>query len=68
MSTARDTGWIKASKSNANGTCVEMRRHQDAIEIRDTKAHGAGPTLTFTPAELDAWLDGAKKGEFDKLL
>jgi NAD-dependent dihydropyrimidine dehydrogenase PreA subunit len=63
------TPWIKARKSGGNGgSCVEMRRHDNAIEIRDTKNNGAGPVLTFTPAEFDAWLDGARRGEFDHLL
>jgi len=63
-----ETPWIKASASGANGGCVEMRRHAGMIEVRDTKAKGEGPTLAFTTAELIAWLDGAKKGEFDHLV
>lgn len=62
------TPWIKAQKSTDGGNCVEMRRHQGAIEIRDTKAHGTGPSLRFTPDEFDAWIDGARNGEFDHLL
>ena len=63
------TPWIKASRSAGNGgSCVEMRRHQGMIEIRDTKANGLGPILRFTAAEFDAFLDGARAGEFDHLL
>jgi hypothetical protein len=63
------TPWIKATKSGGNGgSCVEMRRHDGMIEVRDTKDGGAGPVLSFTAAEFDAWLDGARKGEFDHLL
>lgn len=36
------------------------------IAIRDSK-NPAGPVLMYTPAELSAFLDGAKKGEFDDL-
>jgi hypothetical protein len=61
------TPWIKAAASGATGTCVEMRRHEGMVEVRDTKAHGAGPTLRFTSAEWAAFLDGAGKGEFDHL-
>jgi Domain of unknown function (DUF397) len=61
------TPWIKASKSADNNACVEMRSTGQAIEVRDSKNH-TGPVLTFTPAELDAWMDGAKRGEFDHLL
>lgn len=64
-----DTAWIKASRSgDTGGQCVEQRRHAGMIEVRDTKDAGAGPTLRFTDAEFAAWLDGAKKGEFDHLL
>ncbi len=63
------TPWIKARKSGGNGgSCVEMRRHNDMIEVRDTKDNGEGPTLRFTAAEFDAWLDGARNGEFNHLL
>ena len=62
-----DTPWIKASRSGDVGSCVEQRRHAGMIEVRDTKDGGAGPTLRFTEAEFAAWLDGAKRGEFDHL-
>ena len=62
-----NTPWIKASRSNEHGSCVEMRRHDDRIEVRDTKDNGTGPVLRFTPAEFAAWIDGATKGEFDHL-
>ncbi len=62
-----ETPWIKASASNDQGSCVEMRRTQEMIEVRDTKDR-SGPVLRFTKAELAAWLDGASKGEFDNLL
>ena len=63
------TPWVKARKSAGNGgNCVELRRNGEAIELRDSKQAGQGPTLRFTRAELDAFLDGARKGEFDHLL
>ena len=63
------TAWIKATMSGGNGgSCVEMRSHDGLIEVRDTKDAGAGPGLRFTKAEFDAWLDGARRGEFDHLL
>ncbi len=62
------TPWIKASKSGGNGgNCVQVRRHGDRIEIRDSK-NPEGAILSFTTAEFDAFLDGAKKNEFDHLL
>ena len=63
------TPWIKARKSGGNGgSCVEVRRCDDMIEVRDTKAQGAGPILRYTLAEWDAFLDGARNREFDHLL
>jgi hypothetical protein len=63
------TPWIKASKSGGNGgSCVEVRHHNDMIEVRDTKDAGNGPILRFATAEWDAFLDGARRREFDHLL
>lgn len=62
-----DTPWVKASASDANGNCVEMRRHRDLVQIRDTKDRGQGPTLTLVAANVEAWLEGARRGEFDHL-
>ena len=62
------TPWVKASASDDGNNCVEQRRHAGMIEVRDTKDHGTGSVLRFTPAEYAAWLDGANKGEFDFLL
>jgi hypothetical protein len=58
--------WIKASASGAQGQCVEMAAVEDAVYVRDSK-NAEGARLTFTKAEFAAWLDGAKKGEFDHL-
>lgn len=61
-----NTEWIKAGSSAQQGSCVEMRRAGDMIEVRDSKDR-SGPVLKFTSAEWAAWLDGARKGEFDHL-
>lgn len=61
------TAWIKARMSDTGTSCVEQRRHDGMIEVRDTKDR-SGPVLGFTKAEFAAWLDGAKRGEFDHLL
>jgi hypothetical protein len=60
------TPWIKASTSSGDAECVELRRHDGMIEVRDSKDR-EGPVLRFTDAEFAAWLDGANRGEFDHL-
>lgn len=62
-----DTPWVTASLSGDQGNCVEQRRHDGMVEVRDTK-NRTGPTLCFTDAEFAAWLDGARRGEFDHLV
>ena len=63
-----DIGWMMSSRSTGNGgSCVQARRHAGQIEVRNSKQPGAG-TVRFTLEEWDSFLDGAKKGEFDKLL
>ncbi|HEX7596880.1 MAG TPA: DUF397 domain-containing protein [Polyangia bacterium] len=60
--------WIKAAMSGSGSQCVEMRRNGQAVELRDSKAGDKGPILAFTSAEIEAWVNGAKKGEFDHLI
>ncbi|MCO1657272.1 DUF397 domain-containing protein [Pseudonocardia sp. S2-4] len=59
--------WIKASASYGNGACVELAKINGMIALRDSKNPGT-PPLMYTVAELRAFLDGARKGEFDHLL
>lgn len=59
--------WIKASASNSSGNCVEFKRVEDVVWVRDSKQPN-GDMLIFTRDEIAAMLDGAKKGEFDHLL
>lgn len=57
---------VKSSFSN-NSACVEVEMDGDTIAVRDTKQNGAGPDLGFTGAEWDAFIVGAKAGEFDRV-
>ena len=58
--------WIKASRSIASNACVELAAREGMILLRDSKDPGL--YLTYTHAEIDAFLDGVKQGEFDHLL
>jgi Domain of unknown function (DUF397) len=59
--------WIKSSRSMAANACIELTRAGEFIALRDSKNPGIAP-LYYTCAEFDAFLDGAKRGEFDHLL
>jgi hypothetical protein len=59
--------WRKSAKTQANGQCVEVARVGEAIGVRDSK-DPAGPVLTFTLSEFEAFLDGVHHGEFDDLV
>jgi hypothetical protein len=61
-----NTEWVKASASAASGDCVEMRRRDDQVQIRDSK-NPDGAILTFSKVQISAWLAGARQGEFDGL-
>jgi Domain of unknown function (DUF397) len=61
-----DIAWRTAAKSGATN-CVQVARHGVVIMMADSKNLG-GPILSYTLEEWDAFLDGAKKGEFDDLL
>jgi hypothetical protein len=58
--------WHKSTFSNMNGNCVEVAHlPTNRVGVRDTKDNGAGPVLIFTAAEWDAFVAGAKEGQFD---
>jgi hypothetical protein len=59
--------WRKASYSGQNGHCVEAAAADGTVYVRDSK-DPHGPVLGFTREEWYAFLDGAKKGEFDSLI
>ena len=57
--------WVKSSLSSYAGNCVEVAGlGSDTIRVRDSKNPG-GSILRFTPAEWDAFLGGARQGEFN---
>lgn len=61
------TLWRTSSFSGNNGTCVEVAALPDGhIAVRNSNYPDAGVVL-FTRAEMSAWINGVKAGEFDDL-
>jgi hypothetical protein len=56
-------GWRKSVRSSSNG-CVEVGLVDDRIVVRDSKDR-EGPVLMFTAHEWEAFLGGARDGEFE---
>jgi transcriptional regulator with XRE-family HTH domain len=58
-----DIPWRTAVKSGESN-CVQVARRDGVIMVAHSK-RPSGPILSYTLEEWDAFLDGAKKGEFD---
>ena len=57
--------WQQSSRSGPySDNCVEIAFFNGGIAMRDSK-HPDGPVLLFTQGEWDAFVEGAKDGEFD---
>lgn len=61
----KESDWFKAQKSNDQGLCVEVNFGDgNGVAVRHSKIRGA--TIEYSNAEWDAFIDGAKRGEFDR--
>ena len=61
--------WRKSRRSGASGNCVELAALPGGagVAVRNSRQPD-GPVLVFTPSEVEAFLLGAKDGEFDDLI
>ncbi len=63
-----DVTWRKAVRSGAIGNCVEIASLSTGDVAMRNSRHPNGPALVYTQAEMAAFLEGAKDGEFDDVL
>lgn len=59
-----DQTWRKSSFSGNQHNCVECRRVEGGVEVRNSKRPDAG-TIAYTDSEWKAFVAGVKAGEFD---
>ncbi|HYN97772.1 MAG TPA: DUF397 domain-containing protein [Pilimelia sp.] len=57
--------WRRATRCD-HANCVEIAEAQDYVHMRDSKASGSAPVLTFTQAEWRSFIAATKAGEFDR--
>jgi hypothetical protein len=63
MTDLTKTSWRKSSYCT-HGDCVEVALLEGEVVVRASK-NPQGPMLHFTPIEWEAFLNGARHGEFD---
>lgn len=60
-----ELAWRTSSRSQGQNDCVEVAEDPNGGRwVRDTKDRSR-PPFYFTPTEWDAFVGGAKAGEFD---
>lgn len=67
-SVLREVTWFKSRASNPSGNCVEMAELPDGVIAIRNSRFPDGPALLYTRAEIDAFIRGAKDGDFDEIL
>lgn len=66
-SSLHQASWRKSTYSNPSGNCVESAELPAGdVAVRNSRFPD-GPALIFTPAEWEAFLLGARDGDFDRL-
>jgi hypothetical protein len=64
MADFSEATWLTSTYSGGNG-CVEVAFVGGQVGVRDSKQQGQGPVLEFTANEWNAFLTGAREGQFD---
>jgi hypothetical protein len=60
--------WRKSSYSNPSGNCVELAELPTGLIAVRNSRDPEGAVLFYTRPEVDAFIRGAKNGEFDDLM
>ncbi|MEU6441084.1 MULTISPECIES: DUF397 domain-containing protein [unclassified Streptomyces] len=63
-----DAGWRKPWSGGNGGNCVEAMKLADGRIAFRQSSDPEGPALIYTPAEITAFIQGAKAGQADFLL
>jgi uncharacterized protein DUF397 len=61
-------GWVKPWSGPNGGNCVEAKKLPGGRIAMRQSTDPAGPALIFSPAEIRAFVEGAKAGLADDLL
>ncbi|OLE23012.1 MAG: DUF397 domain-containing protein [Actinobacteria bacterium 13_1_20CM_3_71_11] len=61
--------WRKSRRSNPSGNCVELAQLADGtgIAVRNSR-DPEGPALIYTTEEIQAFILGARDGDFDNFV
>jgi uncharacterized protein DUF397 len=66
MNEYKDLPWRTSTRSQNGQSCVEVAPLPDGgWAVRDTKLGDNSPVLTFRADEWEAFIGGARDGEFD---
>jgi hypothetical protein len=57
--------WLKSRRSINTGACVELAADGEWIALRNSRDPDV--VLHFTPEEISAFVEGAARGEFNRL-
>jgi hypothetical protein len=60
--------WTKSQYSNSTGECVELAALPSGEYAMRNSRFPDGPVLVYTRGEINAFLAGAKDGEFDQIV
>lgn len=68
MDTIPVIAWTKSSRCSADQpSCVEVAAIEGTVLVRDSKNPDPAGVLMFSREEWEAFREGAKRGDFDRI-